>query len=66
MKNNKYTVRSHRGEVKTASSMTSAKKIARRMCGKRLWWQEWVDGTIVGDYQKGYSGVNPAVAIRKN
>lgn len=33
--------------------------------GPRLYWTEWLDGTIVGDSARGYSGDNPLVSIRK-
>jgi len=32
---------------------------------KRLYWQTWCDGTIIGDTERGYNGDNPSVAIRE-
>ena len=32
---------------------------------KRLYWQTWCDGTIIGDHTRDYAGDNPMVAIRE-
>jgi len=31
---------------------------------RRLYWQTWSDGTIIGDCARGYNGNNPMIAIR--
>jgi hypothetical protein len=45
----------------TSNMMTSGTYLPAR----RLYWQAWCDGTIIGDPERGYNGDNPMVAIRK-
>jgi hypothetical protein len=65
-----YSITTHDGQKRTATSLTEAKRIARQIATwhgptSRLYWQTWVDGTIIGDPTKGYDGTNPVVAIRE-
>lgn len=43
----------------SSNMMTSGKFLP----AKRLYWQTWIDGTVVGDHEKNYEGDNPVVCI---
>jgi hypothetical protein len=65
-----YIITTHDGQkYNIMTSLGEAKRIAReisRVGERRLWWQTWDDDTIIGDYTRGYDGVNPVVAIREH
>ena len=69
-----YRIETCDGQVKTTTSLRKAKALARHMSrpvlgsgvvmpAKRLYWHEWLDGSLAGDSSYGYEGENPTVLI---